>query len=85
MNGKAGLPTHHAVPAAQEEPKLTPGFAMEDQAALEWILKLWPAIQKLAKLVVTIVLTFGIVFKVLELFVLIQKLCMAITTFATLL
>jgi hypothetical protein len=60
VNGKAGLLTHHAVPAAQEEPKVTLGFAMEDQAALEWILKLWPAIQKLAKLVVTIELTVGI-------------------------
>jgi hypothetical protein len=59
-NGKAGLPIHHAAPAAQEEPKLILGFAMEDQAALEWILKLLPAIQKLAKLVVTIKLTFGI-------------------------
>ncbi len=50
-NGKAGLLTHHAAPAVEEELKLTPGFATEDQAALEWILKQLPAIQKLAKLV----------------------------------
>jgi hypothetical protein len=50
-NGQAGLRSHHALSAAEAEQKLGPENAMEDQAALDWTLKLWIAIHKNAALV----------------------------------